>query len=337
MDPFNRRRVGNTQLPALGFGGSQIGNLHRAVPEGKALAAIEAAYEAGIRYFDTAPLHGGGLGEHRIGHVLRRYPRDGFVLSTKVGRLCEPLERRDGDGQTVERLPFRLVYDYTHDGVLRSIEHSLQRLGLARIDIALIHDVDPDNHGEVEQERQFRIAIGGAYRALDRLRREGTIAAVGVGVNDWRVCRDFAESCDLDCFLLAGRYTLLEQGALDSLLPLCARRGIGVIVGAPFNSGILARGAAAGAPYNYLAAPPAVVDRVRRIEGVCVRHRVSLAAAALQFPFGHPAVASVLPGMRSPAQVERCLKWLGENVPAELWRELKHEGLIDPASPTPAA
>ncbi len=302
----------------LGFGGSQVGNLHRPVPSDAAAQAVTAAWDVGIRYFDTAPLYDLGGGERRLGEALAGYPRDGYVLSTKVGRLVAP---------------HGIEHDYSHDGVLRSLEDSLRRLGLTRIDVALIHDIDPYNHG-ADQPRRFREAMEGAYPALDRLRREGVLGAIGVGVNSWRVCQDAAGAADFDCFLLAGRYTLLEQEAL-AFLSLCARRGIGVIVGAPYNTGILARGAVAGAQHGYTEPSLQIAERVRRLEAVCARHGVSLGAVALQFPLAHPAVAAVLPGPRSAAQVEASVRWLGETIPGGVWEALKGEGLIDASAPTP--
>ena len=321
MRATDRRHLGRTavELTVLGFGGSQVGNLHRPVSEDDAARAVATAWDLGIRYFDTAPLYDRGLGEQRMGAALRRHPRDGYVLSTKVGRLVGP---------------HGIAYDYSRDGVLRSIEDSLRRLELARIDVAFIHDIDPYNH-EADQPRRFREAMEGAYPALERLRRNGALGAIGVGVNSWRVCQAAAGAADFDCFLLAGRYTLLEQEALASFLPLCARRGIGVILGAPFNSGILARGATPGARHNYADPSVDVAERVRRLEAVCARHGVSLAAAALQFPLGHPAVAAVLPGPRSAAHVEASVRWLGEPIPDDLWQELKFLRLLDAEAPTP--
>lgn len=338
MSCLTERTLGRSALglTALSFGGSVIGNLHRPVPEDDALAAVAAAYESGIRYFDTAPLYGGGLGEHRIGRVLRTYPRESFVLSTKVGVMLKPLARNDpAAAHSEERLPFEAVYDYGYDATLRSLEDSLQRLGLSRVDIALIHDIDPDTHGREGQVLRFREAMAGAYPALERLRAEGVISAIGVGVNDWRVCVDCAEAGDFDCFLLAGRYSLLEQEPLHGLLPLCQARNIGVIVGAPYNSGILARGAVQGATHNYRPPAASVQHRVREMERVCAAHGVSLAAAALRFPLGHPAVAAVLPGARSPAQVARNLACFDESIPPELWQDLKGRKLIDRAAPCP--
>jgi D-threo-aldose 1-dehydrogenase len=320
MRVTDTRRLGRTavELTVLGFGGSQVGNLHRPVPADDAAGAVAAAWDLGIRYFDTAPLYDLGGGERRLGEALAGYPRDGYVLSTKVGRLVAP---------------HGIEHDYGHDGVLRSLEDSLRRLGLARIDVALIHDIDPYNHG-ADQPRRFREAMEGAYPALDRLRRERVLGAIGVGVNSWRVCQDAAEAADFDCFLLAGRYTLLEQEAL-AFLSLCARRGIGVIVGAPYNTGILARGAIHGAQHGYAEPSVQISERARRLEAVCARHGVSLGAAALQFPLAHPAVAAVLPGPRSAGQVEASVRWVAEAIPGGFWQELKREGLIDASAPTP--
>ncbi len=320
MRATDTRRLGRTkvEVTALGFGGSQVGNLHRPVPPDDAARALAAAWDLGIRYFDTAPLYDLGEGERRMGVALRGRPRDGYVLSTKVGRLVTA---------------HGIVHDYSRDGVLRSLEDSLARLGLARIDVALIHDIDPATHG-AEQPRRFREAMAGAYPALDRLRRAGVLGAIGVGVNSWEVCHAAAEAADFDCFLLAGRYTLLEQEALV-LLELCERRGIAVIVGAPYNTGILARGAVPGAQHGYAEPAPAIAERVRAIEAVCARHRVSLGAAALQLPLAHPAVAAVLPGPRSAAQVAASARWLGEAIPADFWRELNALRLLDAAAPTP--
>lgn len=320
MRVTDTRRLGRTavELTVLGFGGSQVGNLHRPVPIDDAARAVAAAWDLGIRYFDTAPLYDLGGGERRLGEALAGYPRDAYVLSTKVGRLVAPRG---------------IEHDYSHDGVLRSLEDSLRRLGLARIDVALIHDIDPYNHG-ADQPRRFREAMKDAYPALDRLRRERVLGAIGVGVNSWRVCQDAAEAADFDCFLLAGRYTLLEQEAL-AFLSLCAHRGIGVIVGAPYNTGILARGAISGAQHGYAEPSVRIAERVRRLEAVCAHHRVSLGAAALQFPLAHPAVAAVLPGPRSAAQVDASVRWVAEAIPGEFWQELKREGLIDASAPTP--
>ena len=338
MNPFQRRPLGRTSLSLtmLGFGGSSVGNLYRPVAEEDASGAVAAAYGAGIRYFDVAPLYGNGLGERRMGRDLRRYLRDDFVLSTKVGRLLEPLDPGSADIEhDPHGLPFQVVYDYGYDGVMRSMEDSLQRLGMNRIDIALIHDIDAHNHGVDGQKQRFREAMAGAYPAMKRMRDEGTVLAIGVGVNDWRVCQDCLEVADFDCFLLAGRYTLLDQEALGTFLPSCRQHNIGVIIGAPFNSGILVRGAVDDATYNDGKPPPAILEKVRRMDRICAGHGVSLAAAALRFPLGHAAVASVIPGVRSADHVERNIRLFDEIIPDDLWRELKEEKLIDDAAPIP--
>ena len=325
-----------TKVTRLGFGAAPLGNLYAPVAEDEALAAIHAAYTQQIRYFDSAPLYGHGMSEHRCGEALRHYPRDSFVLSSKVGRLLRPgREPSDAWDGYAEALPFRTVYDYTYDGAMRSFEDSLQRLGTDRIDILLVHDIDVRTHGVDGQKRCFDEAISGAFEALRRLRAEGVVAAIGLGVNEVEVCIAAAGRVDIDCALLAGRYSLLEQGALDTFLPLCVTREIGVIVGGPFNSGILASGASGEARYDYGPAPLAVVDRVRRIEAVCKRHRVPLAAAALQFPYGHPAVATVIPGARTRAEVEQNVALLQVAIPADLWHELKAEGLMRSDAPCP--
>lgn len=323
------------RVTRLGLGTAPLGNLYAAVADDEALAAVHAAYASQIRYFDTAPLYGHGMSEHRCGEALRRYPRESFVLSSKVGRLLRPGrdlgEAVDG---YVDALPFRTVYDYGYDGTMRSFEDSLQRLGMDRIDILLVHDIDVRTHGAGQKSR-LEEAAGGAFRALRRLREEGVVGAIGLGVNEVGVCITVAQHIDIDCILLAGRYSLLEQGALDELLPLCVARDIGVIVGGPFNSGILA-GGKNEARYDYGIAPPDILDRVRRIDAVCRRHGVPLAAAALQFPYGHPAVTTVIPGARTRAEVEGNVASLRVAIPADLWRELKAERVLRADAPSPS-
>jgi D-threo-aldose 1-dehydrogenase len=331
------RKLGRTGLRVsqIGFGGAPLGNLFAALSEADAASAVGSAFAAGIRLFDTAPLYGHGLSEHRIGAALRHCRRDDFVLATKVGRLLRPDASAAG-GQYRDILPFAARFDYSYDGVLRSVEDSLQRLGLARIDIVHIHDVDVWTHkSHAATDERFAEAMGGGYRALMRLREEKAIGAIGVGVNEWQACQRFAEAGDFDCFLLAGRYTLLEQAALDSFLPLCVARNIAVIIGGPFNTGILATGPVPGATYNYQPAAPEVMERVGRIEMVCRRHGVALASTALQFPLHHPAVASVIPGARSPAEIAANLAAFETPVPAALWAELKAAGLLRADAPTP--
>ena len=336
--PTARRPLGRTGLAvtALGFGGAPLGDLYARLPDTLALQAVDRAASEGITLFDTAPLYGRGLSEHRIGAALRGRPRDAFVLSTKVGRIYAPapagVQRTEG---YAGGLPFEGRFDYSRDGALRSIEHSLLRLGLASIDIALIHDIDPWTHGD-DYPRRFAEAIAGAYRALDELRAQKVIRAVGIGVNDATVCARMAREADIDCVMLAGRYSLLEQGALDEFLTLATQRGIGVMLGGVFNSGILATGARPGAHYNYRPAPDDVLERVRRIERVCNAHGVPLPHAAIRFPLGHPAVASVVLGAVTPDEVDRNLAAFDAQLPASLWRDLVAEGLLRDDAPVPA-
>jgi D-threo-aldose 1-dehydrogenase len=327
-----------TRVTRLGLGTAPLGNLYAPVAEDAALAAVHAAYALDVRYFDTAPLYGHGLSEHRCGEALRRYPRDTLVLSSKVGRLLRP-GRPPGDAFDgyADALPFRTVYDYGYDATMRSFEDSLQRLGMDRIDILLVHDIDVRTHGVAAQKARMEEALAGAFPALQRLRSEGAVGAIGVGVNEVGVCVDVARRVDLDCILLAGRYSLLEQDALDELLPFCAASRIGVIVGGPFNSGILAAGTDAAARYDYAIAPPKIVERVRAIETVCRRHGVALPAAALQFPYGHAAVATVIPGARTRAEVEQNVAALRIAIPDDLWLELKAERLLRDDAPCPGS
>jgi D-threo-aldose 1-dehydrogenase len=337
MKVTDTRRLGrnNLRVNQLGFGGAPLGNLFSELDEGDATHAVASAFASGIRFFDTAPLYGHGLSEHRIGAALRHRRRDDFVLATKVGRLLRPDPAADG-GLYRKILPFATAYDYSYDGVLRSIEDSLQRLGLARIDIVHIHDVDVWTHGsQAAMDARFAEVMKGGYRALLRLREEKAIGAIGVGVNEWQACQRFAAEGDFDCFLLAGRYTLLEQAALDSFLPLCVARDIAVIIGGPFNTGILATGAMEGATYDYRPAPAEVMARVRRIEAICRSHGVALASAALQFPLHHPAVSSVIPGARSAAEIAANVATFDAPIPPALWAELKQAGLLRPDAPTP--
>jgi D-threo-aldose 1-dehydrogenase len=324
-------------VTALGFGGAPLGDLYARLDDATAIAAVGTAYGAGVRLFDTSPLYGRGLSEHRIGAALRRMPRDEFVLSTKVGRIYAPAPGgvRDAEGYA-GGLPFEGRFDYSYDGALRSLEQSLQRLGLARVDIVLIHDIDAWTHGPDAVEARYREALDGAWRALAELRAQGVVRAIGVGVNDAAICARIARDADPDCVLLAGRYSLLEQPALDDFLPLAQARGIGVLLGGVFNSGILATGAVAGARYNYRPAPPEILARVARIERVCAAHGTELPHAALAFALGHPAVASVVLGAVSPDEVARNAALFARPVPVALWRDLVAEGLLRADAPLPA-
>lgn len=308
------------ELSRVGFGGAPLGNLFSAVDDETANAAIDAAWQSGIRYFDTAPHYGLGLSERRIGAALRDRPRDEFVLSTKVGRILEPVsgpvKSSDDQGFDVPAASTRR-WDFTADGVARSIEDSLERLGLDRIDIAYLHD--PDDH--VEQ------ALTEAYPALEKLRDEGLIRAIGVGMNQSAVPTRFVTETDIDVVLLAGRYTLLDQSATDDLLPAAEARDVAIVLGGVFNSGLLADPRNA-ATYNYVPAPPELVHRALAIEAVCLAHEVPLRAAALQFGLGHPAVASALIGIRDADQARDCAAMAGVTVPETLWQDLRDRGLI---------
>jgi len=336
--PTSPRPLGRSglQVSAVGLGAAPLGDLYARLDERVAGDTIRRAVERGITLFDVAPLYGRGLAEHRVGSALRGQPRASFVLSTKVGRLYAPaphgVRQREG---YVGGLPFEGRFDYSYDGTLRSLEHSLLRLGLDRIDIALIHDIDPWTHGDDAAVRQ-REALDGAWRALAELRAQGVLRAIGIGVNDADVCLRFARDADPDCVLLAGRYSLLEQGALDAFLPLAQQRGIGVMLGGVFNSGILATGARPGAKYNYRDAPPDVLDRVARIERVCRAHGVSLAHAAIRFPLGCAAVSSIVLGATTPDEVDRNLAAFDVAIPPSLWSDLVAERLLRDDVPLPA-
>jgi D-threo-aldose 1-dehydrogenase len=314
-----------------GFGGAPLGNMFNAVSDEVAEATLNTAWEAGIRYFDTAPEYGPGISEHRFGHVLRNRPRDEFVLSTKVGRLLRADASKGGKhGPFVRGLPFQVNYDYTADGVRRSIEDSLQRLGMAQIDIAYIHDCAEDAHGDRWLE-VFDIAMKGAAVALTKLREEGVIRAWGLGVNRVEPCLMSLDRADPDVFLLAGRYSLLNQPALVELFPRCQERGVHVVVGGPYNSGIIA----GGKNFEYQEATPEQVAARDRLAAVAHRHRVDLRAAALQFCAAPPVVASVIPGTKNPARVTENVALMRQPIPAVFWQELKREGVIPEQAPVP--
>src|SRR3978361_1547631 len=316
----------------LGFGGAPLGNMFERVSDTDATATLEAAWDAGIRYFDTAPEYGPGISEHRFGHILRNKPRDAFVLSTKVGRLLRADATMGGQhGPFVAGLPFRVEYDYTADGGRRSIEDSLQRLGLARIDVAYIHDCAEDAHGAAWLD-VFDTAMTGAAVALTRLREEGTIRAWGLGVNRVEPCVMSLDRADPDVFLLAGRYSLLNQPALDELFPRCAERGVHVVVGGPYNSGLIA----GGTTFEYQQADADKVAARDRLAAIAGRYRVDLRAAALQFCAAHPVVASVIPGTKSPERVRQNVALMTQPIPAGFWDELREQGVLPENAPTPA-
>lgn len=337
-DTVSLRASRPVTLTRMGFGGAPLGNLYRKVSEEDAQAALQAAYDHGVRYFDTAPQYGLGISERRFGEALRRFGPGDTTLSTKVGRLLEDCAPEDVTPTGFVDVPQkRIVYDYSYDGVMRSHEASLARLGVDAIDILLVHDVDVFTHGsrEASDARVRELFDAGGYRAMEELRAAGTVKAIGAGVNEWEVCETLLGLGDFDCFLLAGRYTLLEQEALESFLPLCVARDVGIILGGPYNSGILATGAVPGARYNYQPAPPEILDRVRRIEAVCAGHGVRLIEAALQFVTGHPAVRTVIPGAVNAAEVEANVALFSRPLPAGLWSDLKGAGLLRPDAPTP--
>lgn len=335
---LQKRKLGRTalNLTELGFGAAPIGNLYRALPDAEVDALLERAWEAGMRYFDTAPLYGFGLSEQRLGRFLQTKPRDQFVISTKVGRLLKPNAGwHEQRAAFIDAAPFEPVYDYSHDGVMRSVEESLVRLGLDSIDIALMHDIGAATHGAAHGEL-MKVAMEGGYKALDRLRSESRVGAIGIGANEWQVCAEAMDHGHWDTFLLAGRYTLLEQEPLDRFFPLCARAGVGIIIGGAFNSGILATGPVEGAHFNYGDVPPEVMARVRRLDAVCKAHDVPLPAAALQFPLAHPLVATVIPGIAKEAELASALNWAAQSIPPALWSDLKSEGLLHRDAPVPA-
>lgn len=310
------------RLGRWGLGCAQLGNLYTAITDSVAAATVERAWSEGVRYFDTAPHYGLGLSERRLGAALAGLPRHEFVVSTKVGRLLVPdpagAGRRDDQGFDVPAA-YRRVWDFSRDGVRRSLEASLDRLGLDRVDLVYVHD--PDAH--------FAAALDEALPALAELRDQGVIGAIGVGMNQVAMPAEFVRRADLDVVLVAGRYTLLDQPALDELLPLCRDRGVAVVAAGVFNGGILAT-PSPGTMYDYAEAPPELVTRAERIAGVCARHDVELPQAAIALPAGHPAVAAVLLGAQSPAQVSANLARARRPVPAALWAELTEAGLLRP-------
>lgn len=333
-----RRRLGRTavEVTELGFGGASIGELFVRVSELDAQATLAAAWDPGIRYFDTAPWYGRGLSELRTGAGLRDHDRAEYALSTKVGRWLRPADREGFDGSPwLGGAPNEVVFDYTYDGIMRSVEQSRLRLGITRFDIAFIHDLDHLYFDAVTIDAHFADLATSGWKALEELRASGQIGAIGAGINELGLIPRFLDLGDIDAFLIAMPYTLLDQGVLDAEFPACEERGIGFVVGAVFASGVLAKGPVAGAKYAYADAPDAILEKTRRIQAVCERHGVPLAAAALQFPLGHPSVASVIPGASSPAQQARNIEAFRHPIPADLWAELKHEGLLRADAPEP--
>ena len=319
-------------LTTIGLGCSQMGGLYRETTHDEVAGVFAGAWDAGIRYFDTAPYYGYTRSEHLLGQQLAEKPRDSYVLSSKVGRLMRPdATVAPGDDGWAKPYPFRPHFDYSYAGVMRSFEDSLQRLMVARIDILYVHDIGRFTHGDRHDHYWAQLTTGGGFRALDELRRSGQIAAVGLGVNEWEVVHDAMQEFNLDCTMLAGRYTLLEQKCLATLMDQCLRTGTGVVIAGVFNSGILA----GNNKFNFSDAPEDVVERVRSLKSTCDEFGVPLQAAAIQFPMAHPAVVSSVVGIRTDAQLKQNLEWLETPIPASLWQALQDRGLVDPAAPVP--
>ncbi len=322
------------RLPAFGFGAALLGNLYRAMSDADAAQLLAGAWDAGVRYFDTAPLYGFGLSERRLGDFLRTHPRDDYVLSTKVGRRLRP---NAGDhpqrAYFIDADPCEPDFDYSYDGIMRAFEDSLTRLGTDRIDILLMHDIGEATHGE-DHAAQFRVAMDGGYKAMDELRRSGAVAAIGLGVNEWQVCAEAIACHQWDCMLLAGRYTLLGQEGAD-FLNLCADTNIPVIAAGVFNSGILATGAGNAARFDYDIASASVTARVNHLSDICVRHQVPLGAAAMQFVAAHPAVRSLIAGVGSTRELTQVCQWAATAVPQAFWADLVSEGLLRADAPLP--
>jgi D-threo-aldose 1-dehydrogenase len=326
-----KRQIGKTDLRVteLGVGAGPLGNLYREISDEDAVNVLTSAWDAGLRYFDVAPFYGLGLSESRLGSVLPQYPRDEYVLSTKVGKLLQPAEPAAERYGFINPMPNDIVYDYSYDGIMRSVEGSLERLKIGRIDILFMHDIGRLTHGD-DNDHQFPIAMDGGYKALDELRSSGTVSAIGLGVNEIEVCEQAMQHGHWDCFLLAGRYTLLEQGGLYDFLPACLEVGTSIVLGGAYNSGILATGTRRGGEiyYDYGPAPEDVIERVRAIEDVCDQFDVPLIAAALQFPLAHPVVSCVIPGMGNPKRIAQTIGYYELEIPAEFWAELKRRGLL---------
>ena len=338
MNPTETRKLGRTEveLTQFGFGAASLGETFALVSEEDALSTMQTLWKHGVRYFDTAPLYGWGLSEHRVGSFLSQQPRQEFVLSTKVGRVLRAPKVKAGFKAPFFRggLPYDHLFDYSYDGIMRSFEDSLQRLRLNSIDLLVIHDLEIHCHGAELQAYRDQFADSG-WRAVEKLRSMGEIRAIGAGINELGVIPYFLERFDLDFFILARHYTLLEQEALEEELPMCQARNVGIILASVFNSGILATGPVEDAQYVYEDAPAEILEKVSRIEQVCRRHNVSLPAAAIQFPLAHSCVTTVIPGALHPRQVEEDLDYFQEEIPSALWAELKAEGLLRQDAPTP--
>ncbi len=326
------RRLGKTNLfvTELGFGGASIGNLYRKVSNSEAEATIKTAWENNICYFDTAAQYGHGLSEVRLGHALYEYPREDFIVSTKVGkRLKSSVKKVAGDEPWfIDHLPFSVEYDYSYDGIMRCAEDSMQRMSLNTIDIMHMHDLDNIVLGETF-DKHFRDAMDSGLKALDELKNNGFIKAISLGIKESQVCNAALKYGDFDCFMLQGNFTLLDQSAKQNgFLDQCYERGISILQAGPFGSGILAKGSKTGARYDHVDAPESILDKVRVIEKICAHYQIPLPAAALQFPLQHQAVSSTVTGFRYPSQVTDCITWKEHPIPDEFWRALHDEGII---------
>ena len=328
VHPLDKKPLGSSGLEVtrLGLGCASIGGLFGDFPDEQATEVVQRALSLDLNLLDTAPLYGGGKSEIRLGNALRGVPRDSYVLCTKVGRVLEPDETTAPDGGIFHNHPpMRAVFDFSYDGVMRSFAESLERLQVDRVDVLHIHD--PDNH--------YDEALRTAYPALDKLRSEGVVSGVSAGMNQSEMLASFARDGDFDCFLLAGRYSLLEQGALDELFPLCLEKNIGVLAGGTYNTGVLAQGAVEGAKHNYTDAPPEIIARVRELEEAAARHGVNLKAAASQFALAHPAVTAIIPGTRRPERVRENFDAVAEDIPAAFWEHLRDSELVRGDAPLP--
>ena len=335
---IEKRKLGKTniEVSVLGFGSAPLGDIYEFLDDEIAVTTVETAAQLGVTLFDTAPLYGQGIAEHRVGIGLRRAKLKDYILSTKIGRILKPAPNgRKKISRFVGGLEFDIVHDYGYDGVMQSFENSMMRVGLPKIDILLIHDADPWAHGPEEGPKRYQEAMTGAYRALEQLKSEGSIKAIGFGTNDHLYAANFLRDGDFDCFLLAGRYSLLEQPALDEVLPLATSKNVGVILGGVFNSGILATGAINNSKYNYTPAPKNILEKVRKIEAICQSYSIPLPTVAMQFCLGHPQVSSLALGAVSPNEVKLNIAGVKTTIPDSLWSDLKTAGLLNKSAPTP--
>ena len=336
---FKTRNGTDLTFSAVGLGMGPIGDFYELLDEKTTISTVEQAYASGVRTFDTSPHYGNGLSESRLGAGLRRVPRNEITVSTKIGRVMDPFNKPPERNKDVFSpgfaggFPHAPHFDYSYDGTMRSVEQSLLRTGLSRFDILFIHDCDVWTHGK-DADLRFKEAMDGAYRALDKLRSDKTVGAIGFGINEADTCVRFARAGDFDVAMMAGRYSLLIQSGLAEFLPLALEKKMGVLLAGVFNSGILATGAIPGAKFEYGPAPTEIADRVRKIEAICARHGTSIRRAAVQFAMAHPAVVSVVLGAVKPTEAEANAADAEHEVPAGLWSDLKSAGLLDPAAPT---